>query len=82
MASETVVTSKGNSPIPPKIRRQAGIRSSTVINWTLRSDGVIVLTVARKENGTANEAQRHIRSRSGKWDGKVSGTELLRRTRP
>lgn len=79
MATETVVTSKGASPIPHKIRRKAGISPRTILSWTLRDDGMIVVC---KQAGALNAAQRHIRARSGTWDGKVSGAELLRRTRP
>jgi bifunctional DNA-binding transcriptional regulator/antitoxin component of YhaV-PrlF toxin-antitoxin module len=79
MATETIVTSKGASPIPPKIRRKAGISPRTVLSWTLRGDGVITVC---KQAATLNAAQRHIRARSGTWDGRISGAELLRRTRP
>ena len=79
MATETIATSKGASPIPPKIRRKAGISPRTVLSWTLRGDGVIVVC---KQAAALNAVQRHIRARSGTWDGKISGAELLRRTRP
>ena len=79
MTTETIATSKGTGPIPPKIRRKAGISPRTVLSWTLRGDGVIMVC---KQAATHNAAQRHIRARSGMWDGKVSGAELLRRTRP
>jgi bifunctional DNA-binding transcriptional regulator/antitoxin component of YhaV-PrlF toxin-antitoxin module len=79
MTEETVVTSKGTSTIPLPIRRKAGIGTGTIIQWTLERDGVIVV---RKKAGTLNEAQRHIRARSGLWAGPISGAELLRRTRP
>ena len=79
MKSETVVTSKGTSTIPQDIRNQAGIGPGTVICWSIREGGVIVV---QKKPGALNEAQRHIRARAGTWDGKISGAELLRRTRP
>lgn len=79
MTDETVVTSKGTSTIPLGIRRKAGIGTGTIIQWTLESDGLIVV---RKKAGELNEAQRHIRTRAGLWDGRISGAELLRRTRP
>jgi len=74
-----VVTSKGTSTIPLDIRRRTGIGTGTIIQWTLEPDGRIVV---RKKPGELNEAQRHIRTRAGAWDGPVSGVELLRRTRP
>jgi bifunctional DNA-binding transcriptional regulator/antitoxin component of YhaV-PrlF toxin-antitoxin module len=79
MTDETVVTRKGTSTIPLGIRRKAGIGTGTIIQWTLESDGLIVV---RKKAGELNEAQRHIRTRAGLWDGRISGAELLRRTRP
>jgi bifunctional DNA-binding transcriptional regulator/antitoxin component of YhaV-PrlF toxin-antitoxin module len=79
MTDETVVTSKGTSTIPLEIRRKAGIGTGTIIRWTLEPDGLIVV---RKKAGELNEAQRHVRARAGLWDGRVSGVELLRRTRP
>ena len=72
----TVVTSKGADPIPPKIRRQAGIGPATPLSWTLQDDGSII--VCKK----MNKVQKHIRERTGTWDGKLSGAELLRKTRP
>ena len=79
MKSETIVTSKGTSTIPQDIREQAGIGPGTVIRWTLQDNGVILV---RKKSGSLNEAQRHIRARAGSWEGKISGAELLRKTRP
>jgi bifunctional DNA-binding transcriptional regulator/antitoxin component of YhaV-PrlF toxin-antitoxin module len=79
MTDETIVTSKGTSTIPLAIRRKVGIGTGTIISWTLEDDGQIVV---RKKSGALNEAQRHIRTRAGQWDGKISGAELLRRTRP
>lgn len=79
MADETVVTSKGTSTIPLDIRRKAGIGTGTIIHWTLKDDGAILV---RKKSGALNDAQRHIRARAGSWDGAISGAELLRRTRP
>ena len=79
MTDETVVTSKGTSTIPLEIRRKAGIGTGTIIRWTIEPDGLIVV---RKKAGELDEAQRHVRARAGLWDGRVSGAELLRRTRP
>ncbi|MFA5191665.1 MAG: AbrB/MazE/SpoVT family DNA-binding domain-containing protein [Verrucomicrobiia bacterium] len=79
MADDTIVTSKGTSTIPLAIRRKVGIGTGTIISWTLKNDGQIVV---RKKSGELNDAQRHIRARAGHWDGKISGAELLRRTRP
>jgi AbrB family looped-hinge helix DNA binding protein len=79
MKDETVVTSKGTSTIPLGIRRQVGISTGTIIQWTLERDGRIVV---RKKSDSPNETQRHIRARSGLWRGAISGAELLRRTRP
>lgn len=78
MQSETTVTSKGRN-IPRDIRRKAGIGAETIITWTLQRDGLIVV---RTKARALNAAQRHIRARAGTWDGKISGAELLRRTRP
>ena len=79
MIDETMVTSKGTSTIPLAIRRKAGIGTGTVIQWTMESDGLIVV---RKKSTALNKAQHHIRARAGLWDGHISGEELLRRTRP
>jgi bifunctional DNA-binding transcriptional regulator/antitoxin component of YhaV-PrlF toxin-antitoxin module len=79
MADETVGTSKGTSTIPQAIRREAGIGTGTIIQWKLEPDGRIVV---REKAGRLNDAQRHIRARAGLWDGRISGAELLRRTRP
>ena len=79
MTDDTIVTSKGTSTIPLAIRRKVGIVTGTIISWTLKNDGQIVV---RKKSGVLNDAQRHIRARAGHWDGKISGAELLRRTRP
>ena len=79
MTDETIVTSKGTSTIPLAIRRKTGIGTGSVIQWTLNPDGAITV---RKKAGALNEAQRHIRARAGRWDGSISGEELLRRTRP
>jgi len=37
---------------------------------------------ARKKPGSLNLVQQHVLRRAGTWDGKLSGEELLRRTRP
>lgn len=79
MTVETVVTRNGASTIPLEIRRKTGIGAGTIIQWTLEPDGRIVL---RKKPGELNVAQRHIRARAGGWQGRISGVELLRRTRP
>ena len=36
----------------------------------------------RKRDGMPNAMQRHIRARAGAWMGKISGVQLLKRTRP
>jgi len=79
METETVITRKGTSAIPEEIRRQAGLEPGTVLSWDIRDNGVIEV---RKKAGALNAAQRHVRARAGTWDGKVSGRELLHRTRP
>jgi bifunctional DNA-binding transcriptional regulator/antitoxin component of YhaV-PrlF toxin-antitoxin module len=76
--AETRVTEKGTTTIPNAIRRALGIAPGTVLQWSIHG-GVIQ---ARKKPGVLNELQRRIRERAGSWDGKISGKELLRRTRP
>ena len=76
--TETVVTEKGTTTIPNEIRRALGIAPGTVLEWTVH--GTVI--EARKKAGVLNEIQKHIRHRAGLWDGKISGQELLRRTRP
>ena len=78
MKTETKVTSKGTTTIPEELRKQAGITAGTVLDWEFRDHGVF----ARPKAGAANAMQRHIRARAGAWRGKISGVELLRRTRP
>ena len=78
MKTETKVTSKGTTTIPEALRKRAGISSGTVLTWEFRDDGVF----ARAKAGAPNAMQRHIRARAGAWKGKISGVELLRRTRP
>ena len=75
---DTVVTEKGTTTIPAAIRRVLGIAPGTVLKWSMHGDVI----EARKKAGVLNVFQRHIRERAGTWDGKVSGEELLRRTRP
>ncbi len=76
--NETVVTSKGTTTIPDSIRRELGIRPGTILDWSIR-DGALV---ASKKTDARNALQRHIRRYAGSWSGKVSGKELLKRTRP
>jgi bifunctional DNA-binding transcriptional regulator/antitoxin component of YhaV-PrlF toxin-antitoxin module len=78
MKSETVVTSKGTTTIPEALRKRAGISAGTVLTWEFRDRGVF----ARPKSSVTNAMQRHIRSRAGAWAGKISGVELLKRTRP
>lgn len=78
MKSETRVTSKGTTTIPEELRKRAGIAPGTVLTWEFRDQGVF----ARRKAGTPNAMQRHIRARAGAWKGKISGIELLKRTRP
>jgi bifunctional DNA-binding transcriptional regulator/antitoxin component of YhaV-PrlF toxin-antitoxin module len=76
--SETVVTEKGTTTIPNAIRRALGIAAGTVLEWSTHGEVI----EARKKPGALNEIQKHIRQRAGSWDAKISGKELLRRTRP
>ena len=76
--TETVVTEKGTTTIPNGIRRALGIAPGTILQWSIHGRTI----EARKKAGVLNEFQRHIRARAGSWDGKISGKELLRRTRP
>lgn len=78
MKTETRVTSKGQVTIPGELRKQAGISEGTILTWQIRNSTL----VARPVKGKANALQRHIRARAGTWDGKISGVELLKRTRP
>lgn len=78
MKIETVVTSKGTTTIPESLRKDAGIVPGTKLIWELRKGGVF----ARRKAGTLNALQRHIQDRAGTWKGKISGVELLKRTRP
>jgi bifunctional DNA-binding transcriptional regulator/antitoxin component of YhaV-PrlF toxin-antitoxin module len=75
---ETIVTQKGTTTIPEQIRRICGIEPGAVLIWSLRN-GVIQ---ARKKPGAVNAVQRHIQDRAGTWDARISGVELLKRTRP
>jgi bifunctional DNA-binding transcriptional regulator/antitoxin component of YhaV-PrlF toxin-antitoxin module len=75
---ETVVTHKGKTTIPIKIRRALGIVPGTVLEWSTQGNVIVV----RKKTGVLNEVQKHIRSRAGTWKRKLSGMGLLRRTRP
>ncbi len=76
--NDTIVTIKGTTTIPLGIRRQLGIEAGTLLSWSTR-DGVIE---ARKKAGALNAIQRHIRDRAGTWDGELSASELLKKTRP
>jgi bifunctional DNA-binding transcriptional regulator/antitoxin component of YhaV-PrlF toxin-antitoxin module len=76
--TETRVTSKGQTTIPGKLRKQAGISEGTVLTWRFVNNALVVRPLKTK----ANAMQKQIRKRAGTWDGKVSGVELLKRTRP
>lgn len=76
--AETIVTGKGTTTIPNRIRRALGIAPGTVLEWSVQGEVI----QARKKAGVLNEVQNHIRQRAGSWDGRISGQELLRRTRP
>jgi bifunctional DNA-binding transcriptional regulator/antitoxin component of YhaV-PrlF toxin-antitoxin module len=78
MKTETVVTTKGTTTIPESLRKDAGIVPGTVLAWELREDGIF----ARRKAGSFNALQKHIQARAGTWKGKISGVELLKRTRP
>lgn len=75
---ETVVTVKGTTTIPNEIRRALGIVPGVILEWSVEGGALR----ARKKAGVLNDVQTHIRERAGSWDGKISGRELLRRTRP
>ena len=77
MKSETRVTSKGTTTIPEGLRRRAGIASGTILTWDFHEGGVL----ARPKRGAPTTMQKHIRAYAGAWTGKISGVELLRRTR-
>ena len=71
------MTSKGTTTIPEGFRKRLGIAAGTVLTWELRDQGIF----ARRKTGTPNSLQQHIRSRAGSWRGKISGVQLLKRTR-
>jgi len=75
---ETKVTSKGTTTIPEDLRKRAGISAGTILAWELCEGGVM----ARPKADVPNAMQRHIRARAGAWREKISGVELLKRTRP
>ncbi len=77
-ANETVLTSKGTTTIPLEIRRQLGLVTGSRLVWQVRNG----LIEARPSHQERNAMQAHILARAGKWDGYVSGEELLKRTRP
>jgi bifunctional DNA-binding transcriptional regulator/antitoxin component of YhaV-PrlF toxin-antitoxin module len=77
MTKETVVTREGTTTIPIKIRRAPGIVPGTEPELSMRGNVIVV----RKKTRVLNEIQKHIRSRAGTWKGRLSGMELLRRTR-
>jgi bifunctional DNA-binding transcriptional regulator/antitoxin component of YhaV-PrlF toxin-antitoxin module len=76
--TETRVTSKGQTTIPGQLRKQAGISEGTILTWQIRNN----VLVARPLKDKSNAMQQHIRARAGTWRGKLSGVELLKRTRP
>jgi bifunctional DNA-binding transcriptional regulator/antitoxin component of YhaV-PrlF toxin-antitoxin module len=76
--TETKVTIKGTTTIPEELRRHAAVSAGTVLTWEFRDNGVF----ARRKSGSSNAMQKHIKSRAGAWAGKISGIELLKRTRP
>ena len=78
MKAETKVTRRGATTIPKNLRKRAGIGAGSVLVWEFRDGGVF----ARPKAGVPNAMQRHIRARAGAWQDKVSGVELLKRTRP
>ena len=78
MKTETKVTSKGTTTIPEGLRKRVGITTGTVLTWELRDLGVY----ARPKTEIPNAMQQHIRAHAGGWRGKISGVELLKRTRP
>ncbi len=78
MKSETKVTSKGTTTIPEDLRKRAGISAGTILLWEYRDQGIY----ARPKLDAPNAMQQHIRKRAGAWLGRISGVELLKRTRP
>ncbi len=78
MKTETKVTSKGTTTIPEDLRKRVGISAGTVLSWEYRDQGIF----ARPKTDAPNAMQRHILARAGAWKGKISGVELLKRTRP
>jgi bifunctional DNA-binding transcriptional regulator/antitoxin component of YhaV-PrlF toxin-antitoxin module len=74
----TVITSKGTTTIPQRIRQQSGAYPGSRLSWDFK-DGVIQAIVRSDE---PNQLQQRIRRLAGAWDGGVSGEQLLQRTRP
>jgi bifunctional DNA-binding transcriptional regulator/antitoxin component of YhaV-PrlF toxin-antitoxin module len=75
--SETKVTSKRTTTIPSEIREALAIALGTVVQWKIEGETIRL----RKKRGVLNELQKHIEARAGSWRGKISGEELLKRTR-
>ena len=76
--TETVVTGKGTTTIPQRIREECGIKPGSVLVWETHHG----LIQARKRTSALNTMQKHILARAGTWDGAVSSVELLKMTRP
>jgi hypothetical protein len=83
MPSETI-TAKGEA-IPESIREKAGVGPDTLLHWSVLPNGQIVaskIVPAPPSPEQVEKMRRHIRARSGTWDGDISGEELLRWLRP
>ena len=77
MKSETVIGVKGQTTIPDPLRKELGLGPGTVLTWSIH-DGRLV---AQKKSDELNAMQRHIVRYAGSLKGKISGKELLKRTR-
>ena len=60
--------------------RQLAWKKSQVIRECVKLAAPQLLL--RMNQGRAEAMRQHIRKFAGRWDGKISGTELLKRTRP
>jgi len=74
---KTLVTSKGTTTIPLPIREALAIQPGARIEWTVDKEGLH----GKVCKSSLNDAQRHVLKFAGRWDGKISGAETLKRTR-
>ena len=77
MKRETVIDSKGQTTIPDLLRKELGLGPGTVLTWSINGGRL----VAQKRSDHLNAMQRHIVRYAGSLKGKISGKELLKRTR-